>query len=251
MEGERDELGDELKIRTFAVPGALAIAVLFHSFALGQFLQRTFFSMWLHELGHATAAWLCGRPSVPGPWFTPVAAERSWVLALLVSAGLAYGIWRFRDSEQGPWLRRLLGAVLVVQLGCTLLLTPSAVERFILFAGDAGALVFGTLLMASIFVPRGSLLHRGWLRWGLLAIGAAAFVDVFSLWWGARTDLDLIPFGQNEGMGLSDPSRLADDYGWTPRQLVNRYLGVGVTCLVMLTGLKVTAVLRARAAAAR
>lgn len=204
MDGEAEERANELKIRLFAVPAALAIALFFHSFALGQFLQRTFFSMWLHELGHATAAWLCGRPAFPGPWFTPMAAERSWVFAALLAGALTYGAWRFRE------LAWLLGSLLIVQLGCTLLLKPSTVEQLILFAGDGGAMIFGALCMAAIFVPRGSLLHRGWLRWGLLVIGAAAFVDVFALWWGARTDMDLIPFGQNEGMGLSDPSRLAE-----------------------------------------
>ena len=242
-----DASGDELKIRMFAVPAALAIALVFHGFSLGQFLQRTFFSMWLHELGHATAAWLCGRISFPGPWFTPIAAERSWIFAGLISAALIYGIVRFRESEERPWVKWLLGSVLLVQLFCTVFLKPSAVERFILFAGDGGAIVFGVLAMASVFVPPGSLLHKGWLRWGLLAIGAAAFIDVFTVWWGARSDADLIPFGRNEGMGLSDPSRLSEDHGWTTRQLIDRYVALGVVSLVLLTGLNVKCVLAARA----
>jgi hypothetical protein len=247
--GMEDEAADELKIRMYALPAALAIALVIHSFSLGKFLQRTFFSMWLHELGHATAAWFCGRLSFPGPWFTPIAAERSWVFAGMISAALGYGIWLFRESEERPWVKWLLGSLLAVQLFCTGVLSPSAVERFVLFAGDGGAIVFGVLAMASVFVPPGTVLHKGWLRWGLLAIGAATFIDVFSVWWGARTDIDLIPFGQNEGMGLSDPSRLAEDHGWSPRQLVNRYLFLGLFSLAMLVGLNVLCVIRARAAA--
>ncbi len=218
---------DELKIRMFAVPSALLVALLIHSFSAGQFLQRTFFSMWLHELGHAVAAWLTGRFAVPGPWFTPMADERSWVFAVLLSAGLAVAAWK---------ISRAFLVVLAVQVVCTLL-PPPAAEVFILFAGDGGAMVFGTALMLAMFVPPESRLHR--LRWGLLVIGSAAFVDVFSVWWGARSDIDLIPFGHNEGMGLSDPSRLTEDHGWAVRSLVNRYVFLGAACLVVLTGVNV------------
>jgi hypothetical protein len=243
MDGEAEELRDEVRIRTWGLPGALAIALLFHAFGLGQFLQRTFFAMWLHELGHATAAWLCGIPAFPGPWLTPMGAGRSWPFALFVTGSLAFAIWRLRES----WVRWLLTAIVLAQLLCTALLRPDSAQVFVIFAGDAGAVVFGTLAMAAIFSERGSLLHRGWLRWGALVIGAASYVDVFSVWWKARTDADVIPFGAIEGVGLSDPSRLTDDYGWSTHQLVSRYVAVGVTCGIALLVLYAAAVLRARA----
>ena len=34
----------------------------------------------------------------------------------------------------------------------------------------------------------------GAMRWALLSIGAAAFVDTFATWWAARSDTDAIPF---------------------------------------------------------
>lgn len=238
-----DDAQDELRARTYGLPAALGLALVFHSFSVGQFLQRTFFAMWLHETGHAVAAWLCGRPSFPGPWFTPVAADRSFVLAGVVAGALGYGAWLLR----GTWLKWLLGGVLGLQLFCTLVLPSARAEQLILWAGDGGALLLGTLCMASLFVAPGSVLHRGWLRWGLVIIGAATFVDVFSLWWAASSDFDLIPYGQNEGAGLSDPSRLSEVYGWSSRQIVNRYVWPGVACLGALVGVNVVAVLRARA----
>ena len=217
----------ERRIRIFGIPAALAIAVLFHSFETGRFLQRTFFSMWLHELGHAVGAWLCGRASFPGPWFTPVVAERSWVLAGLAAGLLAFGTWRLRSKA--------LGAVLALQLFCTLVLSNTASEQLFIWAGDAGAMLFGCALMAAFLVVPGSI------RWGLLVIGAAAFVDVFSVWWAASSNLDAIPFGANEGMGLSDPSRLAEDFGWSDKQVVNRFLGTGIVAAAALAAFTIWA----------
>jgi ABC-type sugar transport system permease subunit len=96
----------------------------------------------------------------------------------------------------------------------------------ITFGGDAGMLVLGAALAATFFAPRGSHLHVSWLRWGFLVIGAVAFADAAATWWAARTDWDAIPFGEIEGVGLSDPSKLFEDHGWPVRVLVRRYLAV-------------------------
>jgi len=65
-------------------------------------------------------------------------------------------------------------------------------------------------------------------------IGAAAFADAFATWWAARTNLDAIPFGENEGTGPSDPSRLVDMYGWSVSSLIHRYVSLGLLCLIVL-----------------
>lgn len=223
--------------RAFAIPVALAIAVGFHLFETGRFLQRTFFSMWLHELGHAVAAWLCGRLSFPGPWFTPVADEQSWVLAGIAAGFLAFGAW-VRPGARWAFL-----AVLAVQIVCTLMLPTQAADQLILWAGDGGALLFGCALMGLfLWVPTS-------VRWGLLVIGAASFVDVFSVWLASASNADAIPFGANEGMGASDPSRLVDDFGWGTRALVNGYLTTGVAGLALVAAAALWMTRRTAAAA--
>ncbi|HET9991871.1 MAG TPA: hypothetical protein VFQ65_25255, partial [Kofleriaceae bacterium] len=104
-------------------------------------------------------------------------------------------------------------------------------QAWITFGGDGGAMVIGTLLIACFFVAK---LREHGLRWGLLVIGAAAFVDTFATWWSARSDIDVIPFGEIEGVGLSDPSKLQEVYGWSTGQLVHRYVVLGLACLVAL-----------------
>ena len=59
-------------------------------------------------------------------------------------------------------------------------------------------------------------------------------MDVFVQWWASRTDFDRIPFGMNEGAGLSDPSVLSETFGWSTDQIVHRYVALGCVCLAVL-----------------
>jgi len=100
-----------------------------------------------------------------------------------------------------------------------------------------GALVLATILMATFYAPRESRLYKSWgLRWGLLGIGALSFMHVFLLWSGPLEDL---PFGEIEGVNLSDPSLLTEMYGWTVLQMVDRYVRLGTFCLAALLALYV------------
>ncbi|TMA25006.1 MAG: hypothetical protein E6J78_18940 [Deltaproteobacteria bacterium] len=238
----------ERSLRIWAIPIALVVMRLLVATQLGHFFLRTFFSMWVHETGHAIAAWLCGYFAFPGPWLTPMSTERWPIFALLLFGALAAAaVHSFRTG------RRQLGiaacAALLAQTFCTLLLSREAAQAFIYFAGDAGCLVLGALLMATVYAPREGLLHRNWLRWGFLIIGSAAFVDVFEQWWAARTDVDRIPFGRNEGAGLSDPSMLADHFGWSARTITSRYVVLGCVCLVALAATWLAGLYRSRSRA--
>jgi hypothetical protein len=59
-------------------------------------------------------------------------------------------------------------------------------------------------------------------------------MDAFEQWWASRSDLDRIPFGMNEGVGLSDPSVLSETYGWSTGLLIHRYVTLGCGCLLVL-----------------
>jgi bacteriorhodopsin len=95
-------------------------------------------------------------------------------------------------------------------------------------------MILGTFLMLSFYARKRSQLRVGWLRWGFLVIGAAAFADGFATWWTARTDRDAIPFGENEGRGLSDPTVLVFEQGFSIPGLVSSYVWAGVACLAVL-----------------
>jgi hypothetical protein len=233
FDGRADELRLEWRLRLGAVPAALALAALFHHWPLGHFLQRTFLSMMVHESGHAVTSWLCGFAAFPGLWVTYTAEARGWPIVLLVAAAGAWLIVAGRRARRAAWT--WAGAVVLsLQLAGTLLASPRTAQALIVFGGDGGALVLGTLLMSSFFCGRDTQVYRGQLRWGFLVIGASAFVDTFATWWAALTDLDAVPFGEIEGVGLSDPSKLTQVYGWAMHAMVHRYVALGIACLLTL-----------------
>ena len=244
-EWEVSESQLEGRLRTWAIPVALLGAFLVVSTGPGHFLARVFLSMWVHEIGHATAAWLCGFAAFPGPWLTPMAQSRSGAFGFLVFAGIAAGTYRaWRTGRR--CLAVALSGLLLIQLFCTVALSAPRAKQFIVFMGDGGCLVLGSLLMLTVYAPEESALKRGWLRWGFLVIGAAAFADAFAQWWASRTDFDRIPFGMNEGAGLSDPSVLSETYRWSTDQIVGRYVALGCVCLAVIAAAYAWGLLRRR-----
>jgi hypothetical protein len=222
----------EWKYCVGALPAMLALGVLFHLFM--PFLQRTFLAMPVHELGHAITAWLCGYFAIPTLWKTLVPDERGFVAPLILAGGMAWMMFRAWRAEK-PGLVALGAGVLLVAAFGTLGLKYKTTQMLIVFGGDGMGMILAVALMATFFFGKDTQLYRGSLRWGFLAIGAAAFVDIFSVWVAARRDFGRIPFGEQEGGVLSDATRLVDDFGWSADQLINRYVGLGVCCLIALT----------------
>jgi hypothetical protein len=226
----RSDARTEFKYRILALPLALLLARLVAGTPLR--MAAAMLAMVLHESGHAITAWLTGRWAVPLLWVAPHGQERSWGIVLLVTAAILFGGFLAWKTERWAWLLAA-GAMLVLQL----VALTSPAEAMIVFFGDGGALVLATILMATFYAPRESRLYESWgLRWGLLVIGALSFVHVFLMWRGPLEDL---PFGEIEGVNLSDPSLLTEMYGWTVLQMVDRYVRLGTVCLVALLALYV------------
>jgi hypothetical protein len=219
----------ERRIRQLALPAALVMAfVVTHSGLRG--IARTFLTMWVHEIGHAATAWLCGFGAFPGPWRTPISEERMVVVTLLVMGALGYGGYRAWTARAWVALGGL-AAVLLAQLVLTFGVRAHAARSLIIFMGDGGCLLLGALLMATLYTAPGSALHRGWLRWGFLVIGAFAFADAFATWWEAKHSADGVTFGEIENVGDSDPTKLVFEFGWSETRLVSRYLSLAWVCL--------------------
>ena len=232
-EGDLQDARLERRLRLFAVPAALVFAHFVVATSIGHSLARVFLSMFVHELGHAVAAWLCGFIAFPALWVTPMSSGRVPAFAIALSLALGLGsflIWRVGRRRGAA----ALGTLLALQLALTLGLSARSAQALIAFAGDAGCFVLGAALMCTFYADSESALVRGWLRWGFLVIGAFAFSDPLSTWWAARSDPDAIPFGEIEGVGLSDPSQLTEIYGWTIHQLIHRYLLVAAASFAAL-----------------
>lgn len=242
--GELDDARGELWVRAVAPPAALLLGAALVTSGAGQWLVRTFFSMWIHELGHAVCAWLAGFAAFPGPWFTPVSRGRSALVVLLVAGAFATLAALGRRRRRHGWMAAGI-AGLAAQLVCTLLPLQTA-RAFFYFGGDAGCMVIGAALLATIWADPAGPLGRGWLRWGFLVIGAFALVDPLHAW--LRDPADHL--GAFERGGLSDASTLLQVHGWRLGDLAARYVSLGVACLAVLAVGYAVALVRARARAA-
>ncbi|HKV48717.1 MAG TPA: hypothetical protein VJN69_11560 [Candidatus Acidoferrales bacterium] len=221
----------ELKYRLLALPLALLLARLLTG--TGFDMAAGMLAMIVHESGHAITSWFTGRWAVPMLWVTMHGDTRSWLIVSIVVAAIGFGGFVAWKTEHWGWVCAAV-ALLIFEFSLQSL-TPFKQEALIVFGGDGGAMVLATILMATFYAPRDGALYKSWgLRWGLLAIGALAFMHVFRLWSGPYEN---IPFGEIEGVNLSDPSLLTTMYGWSILQLVDRYLLLAKVCFSALAAI--------------
>jgi hypothetical protein len=223
----------EQRLRQIAPPAVLLVAWLVMRSGPGA--ARVFLTMWVHELGHAVTAWLCGFAALPGPWVTRYGDGRHPLVGILVACGLgSLGARLWRAGRRGAAAGA--AALLLLQALLTLAIRPFEARALITFGGDGGLFVLGTALMLTFWAPPGTALHRNRLRWGFLVIGAFAFMDGNHTWWSARQDPGAIMYGELETVGDTDPSRLTGEFLWTERRMVSRYVTLSVLCWLVLAG---------------
>jgi hypothetical protein len=217
---EADDGDEHERKRLWAFPSAFVLAFALVSTDLGGFIGRTCFGMWLHELGHALGAWLCGHWALPLPWFT-YTFGRSLLVSLVVFGGAGALGWYGRKLESA---RLVVGGVTlaVVALGGHLLREQTQ-ELLFTFAGDAGAMLLGVALAVAFLLPKRIKPLQGGLRWGWLVVGAISWADATHQWVMARRDPANLPFGTENGTA-SDATKLVDTFGWPEDVLVHRYL---------------------------
>lgn len=228
-----DDPQTEFWFSAATIPAMLLIAVIFQSMEWGRFVQRLVFTMPVHELGHAVTAWLCGFGAIPTVWVTITSEERGFIAPLAVLAAVAWTLYRGWQLESRAMLVAG-GLVLLLQAVLTLGVSEDTATALIIFGGDGVGLVLSILLMASFFFGKGTQLYKGSLRWGFVAIGAGAFVDINATWWLARRDPSEIPFTTRANGMESDALRLVNNYGWTEAALVNRHIAACLACIAVL-----------------
>jgi len=144
-EPERPEVDGEL-LRTLGIGAALAAA--FGFFGPLRWILSTMATLF-HEMGHAAAAWLFGRPAIPkfdlayGGGFTSM-EERSGFLVLCVAAGWAGLAWSRRGDR--AVLAAVLGAAGVWAL-LAFVEGGRGGEIAILSMGHGGELLLGGLFL--------------------------------------------------------------------------------------------------------
>jgi Zn-finger nucleic acid-binding protein len=223
----------EYKFCLFAMPVMLLIGFLFNSSEMGAAIQRIWLTMPVHELGHALTAWLTGYNAIPVLWMTITYTDSPGFIAPFLLFAVILALGRYALIHNNKLGLILVGILLLLQFIGTFILSPATSDMLITFGGDGVGIIIATLLMISFYYGKDTGLYKGALRWGFLMIGAAAFVDIYMVWFNSLGDMTKVPYGTTGGR-FTDSYRLVEDYGWSFKQLINRYLYLGNLCFFIL-----------------
>ncbi len=228
---------EDPRVNALAYPVALILAVLINASPL----LVIFFPLqiWIHEFGHATVAWLCGRRALPLPFgWTNVIPDRTWwvyVGILFLLGVLVWHSWR----ERLRWPIFLAGAIAVVQFYMTWIMSDWQYEMWLSFGGIGGEFYLSTLLMVCFYFKFPDQWRWDFWRFVFLIIAAATFFDSFWLWHHIDRGLADVPWGSifgGAGDSNGDMNRLNGQFGWSVAQIVDTYTGLGNLCLIILLG---------------
>jgi hypothetical protein len=120
----------EKQVCLYALPSMLTFALLVQITGFLASMQRIFFGMPIHELGHAITGWLCGFNSIPTLWKTLTPENRGYFSSVALLIGLIvltrYGL----KNKRPAWLIAVV-MVLLVQFYGTFVITLSKADMLI------------------------------------------------------------------------------------------------------------------------
>lgn len=221
----------EFRLRIFALPGAL-LAGWLANHAMPTLCAML--AMWLHETGHAIAAWFCGYAAFPSAWITLIPDQRGRWISIILGAGVAAGGYFAFRLERWFWVAVSAGVLVFFALGN--LQTDSHARLLFTFWGDGGAYVLASMLMLTFYARPESPIARNHVRWGLLILGAMAFWSVYTRWSGGFENIAQFLEDTDERGIPSDMRVLTQVYGWSTYVLIHSYWKVGYACLITLAG---------------
>jgi len=222
-------------VNAVAPPLVAGLAILFRMSPLGPLLEG--FHVWIHEVGHASVAWLCGRPALPLPLGrTNVEPNRSVILYLVILAGLrvlALSGWR----ERKAWPMILAAALAGTQALMTWRLGEDRAHEWMIFGGVGGEFYLSAAMIGLFYLE-----FPDWFRWGscryvVLFIGASSFFESYSFWRSVKRGVEGIPYGSmvnGEDDGGGDMNILADEYHWTQHRIIFTYNHLADWCLAAI-----------------
>jgi hypothetical protein len=231
LAADQCKVRQEFLYRIFALPAALLFGY-FVNWAMPTL--AAFLAMWLHESGHAIAAWFCGYAAFPTAWITLIPDERSrWVSLVLGTAAAIGGYFGFRLQR---WFWVVVSAAVLVIFVLGNLQTEVHARLLFTFWGEGGAYILSTVLMLTFYARPDSHITKTQVRWGLLMLGAVAFWSVYLRWSGGFENIAQF-LEDTDDRGLPSDMRVLNlVYGWSTFTLINRYRSLGRLCLVILAG---------------
>ncbi len=188
-------------------------------------------------MGHASIAWLSGRPALPVPFgWTNLQHEKSFVLyfgVLLALGALALAGWR----ERKVWPIALAAALLAAQTYMTWFLSEDRAHLWMIFAGVGGEFYLSAAMVGLFFFELPEKFKWGGCRYVVLFVGTATFFESFTFWKRVKHGLEGIPYGSminGEGDGGGDMNILVNEYHWTQHRVILTYNHLADACLMLV-----------------
>jgi hypothetical protein len=226
---------DSPLVNALAPPLVAGLAILFKASAVGFLLEG--FHVWVHELGHASVAWLTGRRALPLPLgWTNVEHERSFLVYLgvpLLLGALAVAGWR----ERRIWPMVLAAGLFAAQTYMTWFLPDDRGHMWMIFGGVGGEFYLSAAMVGLFYFEFPEKFRWGGCRYVVLFIGAACFFESLVFWRKVRRGDEGIPYGSminGEDDGGGDMNILRDDYRWSQHQIIHTYNHLADACLLAL-----------------
>jgi len=184
----------------------------------------------IHELGHATAGWLFGYPSIPafdfeyGGGATSIGETQYTIIVGFVTAALLHFAWRRRRFKMDvAWILALTGLYLFTAF-------TDWKDVVVLAAGHGSELVFATVFLYRAL--SGDAVLQMDERPAYAMVGVFAVLNDLSFgWYLITSDLARYQYGEAKGGGhVMDFSQIAEDYLRVPLKSVATVYTLG--CLV-------------------
>jgi Peptidase M50B-like len=224
---------EDWRVRVFGPWALIAAAALVNSSPLGFFLRG--FHVWIHEFGHATAAWMSGYRATPLPI--------GWANIELDPSRFVYfgGLFLCGVFAWAGWTQRRLAAVVlgvtaaIAQFWMTWRNDEFTHDLWIVAGGVGGEFYLSTACLVLFFVRLPAKFRWGVCRWPCGFVAASGLLKIGTFWWHIRQGREEIPFGSmlhGEEDPNGDMNRLIDDHGWTQAGIIDHYSSLGVACLL-------------------
>lgn len=193
---------------------------------------------WIHEFGHASAAWFGGVRAIPLPMgWTNWGGEREWAVTIcftILIGLLGYLSWQKRSY----FLMTILSLIFVAQIYFRFFLSMGELEAMIVWMGTAGEFWISALFVIAYQFQLPKEIHWHPLRYLFLFLGAASFFVQMQKWIQISKGLDDMRMGHLvmiTGAHLkTDTLRLVEDWAWTEAEIIQSYLSLGKICIVVM-----------------
>jgi hypothetical protein len=226
---------DDWRVRVFVPWTLLGLAWAINASPLQFFLRG--FHVWMHELGHASAAWMTGQKASPLPigW---TSIEPGYSPTVYFGGLLLFGVLGWAG-----WTQRRPAAVAVALVGAaaqywmTWRNTAHTHDLWVVFGGVGGEFYLSAGFMAFFFVRMPAKFRWGACRYLVFFIAASTLLVRHLEWMQIYRGSEDIPWGtmlHGEEDAGGDMNRLMDDHGWTQLEIRSRFHLLGQGCLTAL-----------------